>query len=676
MITIDLHLHTKSSPFSDSEYEFSLPKLKEYVEKLSIDCIAITNHNLFDLEQFNEISEELEITVFPGVEINLEKGHILLISDNNELDDFQSKCKQVEELITSKSAYITVEQLKEIYGELNKYLLIPHYDKKPIIRSEIIDLLKPYVTAGEVTSPKKFKYCINNPNDLVPALFSDLRFTEQMTEFSPRQTFIDIDNTSLRAIKNCLSDKNKVFLDPSEGHRFFQVFENGQKLSTGLNVILGERSSGKTYTLKTIARMYDNVKHIKQFELLETDEEKDKKKFDELLTTKQSSVAEQFLKEFKDVVDDVVKIDRKENEKKIENYLNSLLKVAAEEEKKDEYAKCSIFNESKFIENSNETLKNLITSTQSLIENTEYRDLIDKHISKKVLSELIIDLMRKYIELQEINQKKLWVNSLVMNIQKELQSSTASEHIKDAEFYSILLDNEKLKKFEQIATDIKREKIIEQKDVRRFKIVASTKRYNSAQELKNKIGRRDAVFSTAFVTYDSPIEYLEELKNIDQLAETEYYKYFVDVNYKILNEYDAEISGGERSEFNLLDKIQDAHHYDMLLIDEPESSFDNLFLKNEVNEQIRQISKTVPVIIVTHNSTVGASIKPDYILYTKKEIVASKAVYKVYAGNPSDGKLKSIDGEETSNYDIMLNCLEAGDSAYIERNQSYENLRS
>lgn len=59
-----------------------------------------------------------------------------------------------------------------------------------------------------------------------------------------------------------------------------------------------------------------------------------------------------------------------------------------------------------------------------------------------------------------------------------------------------------------------------------------------------------------------------------------------------------------------------------------------------------------------------------------KEIVASKAVYKVYAGNPSDDKLKSIDGEETSNYDIMLNCLEAGDSAYIERNQSYENLRS
>lgn len=169
---------------------------------------------------------------------------------------------------------------------------------------------------------------------------------------------------------------------------------------------------------------------------------------------------------------------------------------------------------------------------------------------------------------------------------------------------------------------------------------------------------------------------MEEIKKIDRLAATDYYKYFVDVNYRILNEYDAEVSGGERSEFNLLDKIQNAHHYDLLLIDEPESSFDNLFLKNEVNEQIRQISTTVPVIVVTHNSTVGASIKPDYILYTKKEIVSSKAIYKVFSGNPSDQKLKTVDGEEISNYDILLNCLEAGDSAYIERNQSYEILKN
>lgn len=676
MKKIDLHIHTKASPHSDSVYEFSLSKLQEYVEKLSIDCIAITNHNLFDLEQFNQISEQLDITILPGIEIDIEKGHLLLISENTELDDFKSKCNQVETLIQSKSDYISVQQLKDIFTDLSRYLLIPHYDKDPILKPEIIEQLKSFITSGEVTSAKKFKYCINDTNSLVPVLFSDLRFPHQMTEFSPRQTFIDIDNTSLRAIKTCLMDKNKVYLHHSKGHRFFQIFEDGQKLSTGLNVILGERSSGKTYTLKTIYRLYKNVKHIKQFELLETDEEKDKKKFDELLTTKQSSVSEQFLKEFKEVVEDVVKIDRKENEKQIENYLNSLLKVAADEEKMDVYSKCTLFNESKFIETNNDTLKQLIEATELLIENTQYRTLIEKYISKKILHELAVELMMKYEEVQQKNLKARWINSLVTNIQKELQSATASEHVKDIDFYNFLLENEKLKKFENIATHIKREKVIEQKEVRRFKIVASTKRFTCAQELKNKSGIQQTAFSVAFPLYDFPIEFLEELKKMERIPETEFYKYFVDVSYKILNEHGAEVSGGERSEFNLLDKIQHAHHYDFLLIDEPESSFDNMFLKNEVNEQIRQISKTVPVIVVTHNNTVGASIKPDYILYTKKEIVNGKAIYKIFSGNPADTILKTVDGEEINNYNIMLNCLEAGDSAYVERKQSYENLKN
>ncbi|MDD3772930.1 MAG: PHP domain-containing protein, partial [Weeksellaceae bacterium] len=451
MKKIDLHIHTKASPYSDSVYDFSISKLQEYVEKLSIDCIAITNHNLFDLEQFNQISERLENTVLPGIEIDIEKGHLLLISENTELDDFKNKCNQVENLIQSKSDYISVQQLKDIFTDLSKYLLVPHYDKNPILRPEIIEQLKPFITSGEVSSAKKFQYCINDTNSLVPVLFSDLRFTQQMTDFSPRQTFIDIDDTSLRAIKTCLMDKNKVFMHHSDGHRFFQIFENGQKLSTGLNVILGERSSGKTYTLKKIARLYENVKHIKQFELLETDEEKDKKKFDDLLTTKQCGVSEQFLKEFKEVVEDVVKIDRKKNEKRIEIYINGLLKVAAEEEKKDVYSKCTLFNESKFIETKDETLKQLITATQLLIENIQYRTLIDNRIPHEILKELAVDLMKKYEEVQQKNLKERWINSLVANIQKELQSSTAFEHVEDIDFYTILLENEKLRKFEKIA---------------------------------------------------------------------------------------------------------------------------------------------------------------------------------------------------------------------------------
>jgi len=51
------------------------------------------------------------------------------------------------------------------------------------------------------------------------------------------------------------------------------------------------------------------------------------------------------------------------------------------------------------------------------------------------------------------------------------------------------------------------------------------------------------------------------------------------VDYKILNEYGLEVSGGQQAEYNLLSSIQNARNFDILLIDEPESLFDNIFLK-------------------------------------------------------------------------------------------------
>ena len=174
------------------------------------------------LEQFKIISDSLKIKVLPGIEINLDKGHLLLISEDTELEDFEHKCAKIEQIITTATDFITVSQLKEIFIDLKKYLLIPHYDKKPIIRTEIIEELKDFLSAGEVASPKKFIYCVKDPNSLVPVLFSDLRFYDEISEFSPRQTFIDIDDVTLKSIKLCMLDKNKVFLSNKDGHSFFQ----------------------------------------------------------------------------------------------------------------------------------------------------------------------------------------------------------------------------------------------------------------------------------------------------------------------------------------------------------------------------------------------------------------------------------------------------------------------
>ncbi len=113
----------------------------------------------------------------------------------------------------------------------------------------------------------------------------------------------------------------------------------------------------------------------------------------------------------------------------------------------------------------------------------------------------------------------------------------------------------------------------------------------------------------------------------------------------------------------------------MLLIDEPESSFDNLFLKGDVNHILKEISETMPVVVVTHNSTVGASVGADYIIFTSKELEGGELVYKRYSGHPSDINLISLDGETKKNFDVIMNSLEAGEIAYSERWHGYESIK-
>jgi ABC-type lipopolysaccharide export system ATPase subunit len=210
---------------------------------------------------------------------------------------------------------------------------------------------------------------------------------------------------------------------------------------------------------------------------------------------------------------------------------------------------------------------------------------------------------------------------LISNIQRNLHVRSASQAIEPVDLIKIALDYKKIEKFELITGLIKKEKEIFKEDINRFKIVANTKKFQGAGELKNISGKMIA-FSDVYSEYSRPYHFLQKLKEKELLEPTEYYKFFVNIEYKILNQHGFDVSGGERSEFNLIQEISDARDYEMLLIDEPESSFDNLFLKNEVNELVKEISKTIPVVIVTHNNTVGASIKPNYIIYTEKEVTA------------------------------------------------------
>lgn len=674
MKKIDLHIHTKQS-ISDYDFDFSLDKLKEYVNIRRLDCIAITNHNLFDYEQYQLIERELDIVVYPGIEVDLENGHILVISEKDDVVDFIDRCSKVEKLIKTPNDSLTFKQFINIFSSLEKYLIIPHYMKSPELKQKFIDLLTPHIFCGEVKSEKKFHQCIKDSEKLVPVLFSDERMSENAKNFSFRQTYIDTEELKMSDLKICLSDKSKVSLSLQDGHELFQILENGFSASSGLNVILGERSSGKTVTLNNIYKSFENVKYIRQFSLIEKDEKKEEAAFKDKIKIRKAKIFEEFLSEFKYVVDDINKIDMNENLQMLDQYLKSLKKYAFESEKRDIFSNSKLFTETRFVLKDLSTLNKLIEATELLMNNLEYSSLINTYLSFENLKNLLFALIKKYRELELENRKKNIINQIIRLTKDSLSIKTGATSPTDCEFIELYIDEQKINKFNMIANKIKVSKIIASSELYNFKVIATTEALENATAVGAEYGKK-ASFSDAYKSFSNPYEYINKLKEIQSVPDTEFYKLFIKLSYKVLNRYGANVSGGERSEFNLLNELTDAKKYSMLLIDEPESSFDNIFLNSSVNNLIKEIAGEIPVFIVTHNSTIGESIKPDYVMYTKREIIDSKPIYKIFGGYPSSSTLKSVEGEEINNFLVLMDCLEGGYDTFTERKRTYEILQN
>lgn len=680
MKKLDLHIHTIQS-VSDPAFEFSIDKLKSYVAEMSIDGIAITNHNIFKKEQYIEIKKELNdlCVVLPGIEIDLgikSRGHIICISSDNTLDDFVTNCNRISEKIIKKNDYITYDEFRTIFSDLSKYLWIPHYDKSPELEQEIINDMKEYIFCGEVGSVKKFLYNQKITNRLTPVYFSDSRPTKDLVAFSTRQTYFDIDEITVSSIKKSLLDRNHVSLTEDEGNKQFFILPD-LKISTGLNVMIGERSSGKTHTLDNIFQSNTNVKYIKQFSLIENEPEKCAKKFTDTIAQKRKSFSEEYLEQFKDAVNTVKDISISEDEIEIDQYISSLKKYATETDRMDSFAKCALYSEDLFPERSFEGIKTLITAIETLLSAREYRKIIDKHIEYSALISLLKELITVYRRDNFLSLKEKWVNDLVESIKLSLKKRSATTEITKVDLYKCQMNRIKVEKFNKLAALVMHEEVINTQEIEGYIIQTKKHRFNNAQDLRDFSNKRNVRFSDTMSSYNkNPYEYLLKLKAMDEIPDTDYYKYFACIDYKVLNKYGFPVSGGERAEFNLLQEINDAYKYDIMLIDEPESSFDNIFLKTKVNHIIKELSETMPVIIVTHNNTVGASINPDYIIHTKRIPNKEKVVYERYCGLPSSKTLKSNSGQEIPNINVIMDCLEAGQESYDERKKNYDLLKN
>lgn len=675
MRKIDFHIHTISTT-KDIPFEFDINSLKSYVNFRSLDAIAITNHNIFDEAQFHEIKDAIDCIVFPGIEIDLDKGHVLVVAPVERITRFNSECARITSLLSNCKS-LSVSDFLEFFPNLSEYLIIPHYKKDPQIPASIIQQLAGFIIAGEVDSPKKWERCHKDLESLTPVLFSDMRsmnFQETKREFSTRQTFLDIDEISIQTLQVMLKDRQKVFLDENQGCSSFRLSNDDVLASTGLNVIIGKRSSGKSYTLQSIANDYpDCSKYIKQFSLVDknTDEE-----FNEIINKRHNDLSYKYLSELRSIIERLQTIDYRNLQKNLTRFVQTLKSYADSESMSDVFSQSKLFSEISRETEDLKPIRKVIEATLTLLETEEFLSLITSIIPQGMLITLFKELTLQYRSLAKRNKLISIVNDCVMSIKDGLASHSSREPISDVDFSEVTRAMYSINLFDALIEKGARDRVVETLEVGEFVVRAQISAYKNTSELKKELRTSKSLeevkklspFTKLKILQTNNVELGIELGNL--------YKAFWKITYEVKNKDGFDLSGGEKSEFNLIRALEDAALYDIVLIDEIESSFDNLFLNDQIVKLMRKLSHDSSLFLVTHNNTLGLMLKPNCILYTEKVINEGIPRFKIYSGTLSSKYLLHKDGTKVPNYYTLLSTMEAGEDAYLERRQIYEGVKN
>src|ERR1039457_2127941 len=123
---IDIHTHTKKCKSGDAPTREITPEdFCETILSTEVRIIAITNHNVFDLDQFEEIETRLgeDAQVWPGIELDVlnggSRGHLLVIVSPRLAREFSAA---VDELTKGSSPDIftaTIEEVLETFDTFN-----------------------------------------------------------------------------------------------------------------------------------------------------------------------------------------------------------------------------------------------------------------------------------------------------------------------------------------------------------------------------------------------------------------------------------------------------------------------------------------------------------------------------------------------------------------------------
>jgi predicted ATPase len=271
---IDLHTHTKKCKSGDAHTREICPAdLCDIILSTDVRIIAITNHNVFDLDQFKEIETRFgdDAQVWPGVEIDIvdsgSKGHLLVIVSPKSAIEFSTAVEKLTKYSNPDGFSATITEILKTFDNFYP-LYVAHYkQKKPSLSDEVLAKLEnetanPSCVIKEVTnSISAGIYISHGFSSIYGSDIQDWGMYEEISKDLPELRLpVDSFEHFCLLLKKDKTTINTVLDRKTPEELVLQPFDDDSilkiKVYNDINVFFGPKGTGKSCILNAIAKHY------------------------------------------------------------------------------------------------------------------------------------------------------------------------------------------------------------------------------------------------------------------------------------------------------------------------------------------------------------------------------------------------------------------------------------
>lgn len=711
-LKIDLHLHTKRIKSGDSPKRNITPeKFVKTLKENEVVVSAITNHNHFDMDEYNEIiNHDPDLVVFPGIELDVKNNenhhHIIVICNPNIKKDFKNTFDG-DSNRDYDSYYLKYDEFIEKIKQFNNkdIIIIPHFldkDKKRALnkksKEDLKSSLKEYLvilepgklhTMGIINAHNELsltgsdvtdwsQYNINNVPDIKFKISSFSRFYELATETT---TFIS----------QYLKNTDQKYIETAVHH---QKLKNKLSIYKDINIIFGEKGSGKTKLLRTYIHPFFHEQNSKVF--LHEGKDYDKK-YTELISNYKKSVTPN--EEIVNAIHRELEFILNYKEEPIANVVEQL-KIYYSNSRANRNAKILKKKEAKFSNTSVKKFPEILQNLQNDIGKIIAVETLNKKAREEHSREKL-SLTRELFKLSnDVNEnaintyKNVFINekteSLLDNIKSSVQKKTGEES-KPGEIGFAKLVSSRLNRVQKNISLIKNLENIREQKIHKLGYIPNKgdayikvsiellgkdeqypdrKLFNRITIVNNRNIMRK-IYDFSFDDFKNINEYytLDE-KTIDPSS------FLKDTlskdSYIAINGNDSYTpSEGEKAIITISGLLED-ETYDAYLFDEIERGLGQKYITDYVIPKLKELrDKGKYIIVATHNSNIAINTLPSQTVFCDYKTDTNN-IY--YAGNMYSNKLLGLDSEDLLDWQSKaLMHLEGSEEMFNRRRNIYGN---